>query len=100
MHLTVLHRREKEGKMGCRAARTRGKDKDQPFSFTVGDSGNLWGGITCKSGHETPNHWSDIKIPHTAELFIFIFTLIYSNRVCHDCFPFKLAVFFFKNNLL
>lgn len=43
-----IHRREKEGKLGCRAAGTQGKDRDQPFSFTVGDSGNLWGGITCK----------------------------------------------------
>lgn len=43
-----LSRRKKEGKKGVQSSRNLGEDRDQPFSFTVGDPGSLWGGITCR----------------------------------------------------
>ncbi len=36
------------GKDGVQSSRNLGEDGDQPFSFTVGDPGSLWGGITCR----------------------------------------------------
>lgn len=37
------------GKDGVETAGHLGEDQeeDQPFSFTAGDPGSLWGGITC-----------------------------------------------------
>lgn len=37
-----------EGKEGVRSSRTLGENGAQPFSFTAGDPGSLWGGITYK----------------------------------------------------
>lgn len=43
------NKQEKEGgKDGVQSSRNLGEDEDQPFSFTVGDPGSLWGGITCR----------------------------------------------------
>ena len=37
-----------EGEDGVQNSRKLGEDRDQPFFFTVGDPGSLWGGITCR----------------------------------------------------
>lgn len=43
------NKQEREGgKDGGQSSRNLGEDRDQPFSFTVGDPGSLWGGITCR----------------------------------------------------
>lgn len=39
--------REQE-KDGVQNSRSLGENGAQPFSFTAGDPGILWGGITCK----------------------------------------------------
>lgn len=78
---------ERGGKDGMQSSRNPGEGQGSAFLFHGWGfrKPSGWHNLQ-ESGHETPNHWSDIKT-------FFIFSLIYSKRVCHDCFPFKLAVF-------
>lgn len=41
---------KQERNMGRRATGPEARTGDQPFSFTVGDPGSLWGNITCRRG--------------------------------------------------
>ena len=62
-----VSRRGMEGEMGSRAGGAWGRTGDQPFSFTVGDPGSLWGGITCRRVDErsekcdVSNRWTQSK---------------------------------------
>lgn len=60
------------------SSRNLGENRDQPFSFTAGDPGNLWSGITCRRTDRKDTFtgvnericsmfscWSVIKLTHT-----------------------------------